>query len=377
MKKQPTKKIKVVISISDFLIGGAERLIIDQLKYFNRDKFNLTLITLFKFPHRETFYEFLPKDLKVYKLNFGGFYDLKSWLQLIRILFRLKPNVVVSHLFFSNSVIRILKILFGYKNMVVEHNTYINKKKWQIILDRILSRLTYKIVAVSKTVAAFTAKQEGISVDKFVTIHNGVDLEAIKNTLSNLPPKQELMGKLGFSPSGKIFINVARLTSQKNHRLLIKAFSVFLEHNPGYKLIILGDGALRGDLQSLIRELKRENEVLLLGNRTNVIEYYSVSECLVSTSNIEGLSIAYLEAMACGLPLLSTKTAGTDELIRDRENGFFILDRSVDSTIKSMLEFINSNHEKLRENTLKFIKSFDIKKNVRAYEELIKRCIKS
>jgi len=366
-------KIKLVISISDLLIGGAQKLIVDQLKYFNRNKFNLVLITLFEFPFKNTFYDFLPKDIEVYKLNFRGFLDLKSWFQLIKILIKIKPNVVISHLFFSNSIMRILKIFFGYKIIIVEHNTYTDKKKWQIILDKLLSLFTYKIVAVSKTVFTFTTKQERISPDKFVILHNGIDLEAVKKVFSSLPPKQDLMKKLGFSPSDRIFINVGRLTPQKNHKLLIESFSAFSESHPGYKLIILGDGSLKEELKSLVRKLKKDNEIFLLGNKINVIEYYCISECFISTSYIEGLSIAHLEAMACGLPLLSTKTASAEELIIDGENGFFIPDYSVESTVKTIVKFIKSDYKKLRENSLETVKRFDIKRNVRAYEELVNK----
>lgn len=370
------KKIKVVFAINDFVVGGAQRLIIDLFKYFDRDKFEIYLITLFQFPDKWEFYEMLPEGVKVYKLHFKKFFDMGEWVKLIKVLRETKPDVVVSNIFLCNSIFRILKIFLRYKIIVVEHNTYIYKTRAQIFLDKILSYITEKIVAVSKTVASFTAKQEGISADKFIVIHNGIDLDKINEAKKNFD-KSKILNEIGANENDKIIVNVTRLTKQKNPRLLIEGFSIFAKRHPDYKLIIIGDGSLRNELEARIIELGMQGKILLLGVKKNVYDYYLVSDFFVSTSIIEGLSIAYIEAMACGLPIVATFTAGTDEIIKEGQNGFFINESSVGATVEAMEKAINSDFNLLRKNALKTVKNFDIRHTANKYGRLIEKCISS
>lgn len=372
--RENSNKIKVAIVINDLNIGGAEKLVVDQLKYFNREKFDIALITLFDFPEQKDFFGEVPDDIAVYRMGFGGFKDLRSWFDLIKVLRKINPDMVVSHLFFSNTIVRVLKPIFRYKVITVEQNTYTSKTRLQISVDRILSNLSYKIVAVSKTVAKFTSEQECIPIDKFVVIHNAVDLEKIKETISELPEKDVLKEELGFSKNDKLLINVARLTPQKNQKLLIESFALFSRNHSEYKLIILGEGILRGELENLAKNLGVGNRVLLLGIKSPY-QYYKISEFFCSTSYIEGLSVAYLEALTCGLPIIATKTAGTDECVENYRNGFIIED--ISSIVDKMEKIIKSDMNMLGKEARKTAIRFDIRENVQQYELLIKNVFKN
>lgn len=362
-------KIRVVIGINDFLVGGAQKLIVDQLKYFDYAKYDITLITLFSFPGHSDFYDALPVNTKLIKLKFRGFADTKSWRELYSCLKTLKPNVVISNLFFSNTVFRLLKILLNYKVIIVEHNTYINKPKWQILADKILSHLTFKIIAVSNTVAEFTSNQEKINRDKFEVINNGINFDDIKNKITSLD-KSKLRRSLGLNQTSLVIINVARLTDQKNHNLLIDSFNEFLDIRPDSTLLILGEGSLRVRLENKIRNLGIGKNVNLLGSVTDVSKYYMASDFFVSTSKIEGFGIAHAEAMAYCLPVLSTRTAGPDEMVKEGENGYFV-GNDIKSVVSGMIKIASSNLSLLGKNAYVSIQKYDIKNNVARYERLI------
>jgi len=364
------KKIKVVFAVNDFMVGGAQRLIIDLFNHFDRDKFQISLITLFQFLGKWEFYEMLPKDVEVHKMNFRKFLDAVEWVKLIKVLRESKPDVVVSNIFLCNSIFRIVKIFLRYKIIIVEHNTYIYKTKLQILLDKILSYVTDRIVAVSKTVASFTAKQEGINIDKFTVIHNGIDLDKINAAKKNFD-KRKIFDEIGACESDKIIINITRLTKQKNTRLLIDGFSIFAERYLNYKLIIIGDGSLRGELEARIKELGIENRIFLLGAKKNIHDYYLVSDFFVSTSIIEGFSLAHAEAMAYGLPLLSTKTAGSDEMIKEGINGYFIEKENPQAVADRMEKMIFSDLDIMSMNSLEEARKFSIINTVKNYEKLI------
>lgn len=366
------RKIKVVIAINDFLIGGAQRLITDQLKYFDKNKFDFYLITFFIFSDKKNFYKKLPKEIPVFKFNFKNFLDILSWLKLIKLLIQIRPSIVISHLFFSNTIMRILKPFFGYKIIIVEHNTYRDRKKFFIFLNKILSFLTYKIVAVSFEVRNYLILNEKINAKKITVIHNGIDLEEINKYKKNTPfNQQELKKELGFSPVDKIIINVGRLTAQKNQKLLISSFFQFSKFYPEYKLIILGEGSLYGELKDLIEKLGVNDRIFLMGAREDIYKFYLVSDFFISTSEIEGLSLSHLEALSFGLPLVVTKTGGTDEIVKEGVNGFFINEFSIESAVHAMKKAVNSDLNFLKKNALLVAEKFDIVTNVNKYTRLM------
>jgi glycosyltransferase involved in cell wall biosynthesis len=252
----------------------------------------------------------------------------------------------------------------------VEHNTYVNKHTFDIWLDKILSYVSYKIVAVSNTVRDFTAHQEGIPLHKFVTIYNGIDIAYIHNYKNEraLLLRDRLLLK-----DKKIFLNVARLTTQKNHRLLVDAFSIFVQQYPDTVLLILGEGALYASLEEYIADMHMTHCIKLLGARSDVYDFYLESCALVSTSIIEGLSIAYLEALAFGVPILATKTAGTDEIIQSGINGYFV--EHTTQSVVSGLCTMYKNHQNLIPGAFESSVRFDIKHTVMQYESLIKKSL--
>ncbi|MDP2629542.1 MAG: glycosyltransferase, partial [Candidatus Harrisonbacteria bacterium] len=286
------QRIKVAIVINDFLVGGAQKLIVDMLRHADHQKFHYTLVTLFSFSDRKDFYQNLPKGIQLHRLSWKGFRDFRSWRKFYRVLKTIRPDVVISHLFFANTVSRILKIFLGYKVISFEHNTYTGKSRFQIWTDRLLAHLTFRIVAVSQSVKEFTAQQENIPLEKFKVILNGIDLTQISDVIGSCE-KNELRKALNLPQEDTIIINVARLTAQKNQPALIEGFARFLKERPHYTLIILGEGSLKSRLEQRIKELGLSGKILLLGVRENIYHYYCASDFFISPSFIEGFGIAH------------------------------------------------------------------------------------
>ena len=369
------KRIRIVFGVNDFLVGGMQRQFAEQLKFYDRTKFDIHLITLFHFPGKPTLYDALPPDLPVHRLRFRGFIDLESWLQLYRLLRDLKPDIVVSSLFFGNTVFRVLKPLVGYVSIAREHNTYVDKPLFQRLVDRMLSRVSYVIVAVSNTVAEFTSLQEGISRERFFVIHNGIDVQEMRDRLQRLPPRSALCREFDLRSEDRVFVNVARLTAQKNHRLLIDGFALFHAAHPGYKLAIVGDGSLRAKLEAHASDAGVARAVIFFGHRDDVWKFYKLAEAFVSASDIEGFSNAYLEALAAGVPLIATRTAGTDEILEDGVNGFSIGRASPEGVAEALNAFDAAAAERLRAGAVGSAERFDIRTTVGAYAALFERSI--
>lgn len=370
------QKIRVVFVINDFLMGGAQRQLARQLRLYNRDTFDVTIITLFHFPDKQTLYHLIPDDIAVEKMAFSGFFDLRSLFRFCRILNKLRPDIVVSSLFFSNTLTRLLRVFFGYRSIAREHNTYTYKRRWAILVDRWLARQSYKMVAVSEEVATFTIRQESIPQEKFVVIQNGIDLDEIAQYrhAHATTAKEILYNRHHLEMDRKILLNVSRLTEQKNLVRLIEAFAQFSAKHEEYVLFILGEGGLFLELQSLIQRLGMGGRIFLVGAVHDIGLYYLVSEMLVSASLIEGLSNAHLEALAFGLPIIITETGGAQELLRPGENGWCIPGYTKEDILGALEHVSRQDISSWRVAALRTATQFDIRHTVHRYEDLFIRC---
>src|SRR3989344_591537 len=175
------KKIKLVIGTNDFIIGGVQHLIVDILEHLDRDRFDIYLITLIQFPDsKATFYDRVPSDVKVIKHSFRKFTDIREWFLLWRTLREIRPDVVDSSLFFSNTIFSILKIFLGYTVITGEHNSGDAKPLRMRLVSWALAPLKYSIVADSQAVASFVSQTEHIPLSRFTVIYNGVDMKVIE-----------------------------------------------------------------------------------------------------------------------------------------------------------------------------------------------------
>jgi glycosyltransferase involved in cell wall biosynthesis len=364
------KRTKVAIVINDFLVGGAQKLTAELLSRMDRSRFDITLITLFDFSDRDTLYGLVPSDVTVHRFDFSGFIDIANWYRLARVIMRERPQVVLSHLFFSNTIVRILGLFCGYRGVAVEHNTYVGKTRMQVLCDRLLSHVTERIVAVSPEVKEFTARQEGIDPSKFVVIENGVDAGALAARAAHADPSS-IRQELGIPQEHRLLVSVGRMTGQKNYPLMIAGFSRFAAAHPDYDLLILGDGGLRTDIAEEAQRSPYASRVHLLGNRADVAPYLAASDWFVSTSTIEGLSMAHLEALACGVPLIATRTAGSKALISPERNGYFIAKDSPAGVSEALERAIRSDLAALRAGARETAASFSIERTVERYEHVL------
>ena len=365
-------KKKIVYVINNLVFGGAQNQLVNQLKYFDKQKYEFHLVTLATYVGKDTLYDRLPADVIVHTLNFKGFKNIKGWLSLYRCLKKISPDLVISSLFFSNTVVRILKLLLQYPVITREHNTYANKSWYHQWVDKFLAPISATIVAVSQEVADFTAKQEGIPVTKFTVINNGIDIEAVQKKQQQVD-KMSVKNTLGLNDSDKVVLYVGRLIQQKKLDVMIRGFAIFTKENADWKLLIVGGGGLEGDLRKLIEAEGVARNIMLLGEQDNVHQYYAIGNCLLSTSVMEGMSNVHLEALAHGLPILSTRTGGTSSIIEEGINGFIIPKIEPEAVTDTLKHFTKVNQKAMSEASIKISSDFSIQEVVKRYEILFER----
>jgi glycosyltransferase involved in cell wall biosynthesis len=177
-------------------------------------------------------------------------------------------------------------------------------------------------------------------------IYNPVNERVFETSYDNDDDNENLKSKIKEERLNRI-ISVGRLYPQKNQKMMIEAFAKIAPKFPEWSLVIYGEGYLRNDLERLVERLKVKDKVLLPGRCETVIEEVAKSKVFCLSSDYEGMSNAMIEALCVGTPVISTRVSGTDELIRDGENGLLVDIGDTEGLAKAF-EILLSNQE-LRE----------------------------
>lgn len=144
----------------------------------------------------------------------------------------------------------------------------------------------------------------------------------------------------------KEVVSVTRLYEQKNVQMLIRSFAEVHKLHPEYKLTVYGEGELREELESQIKELGLDGCVSLPGKKKNVHDLIVGAEIFAMASDFEGMSNSLIEAMCLGLPCISTKVSGSTDLIQDHRNGILIDTRSQEQLTHALLELIENSQKR-------------------------------
>jgi len=178
----------------------------------------------------------------------------------------------------------------------------------------ILSR-SDRVIAVSES-AREHAQSLGARPDRVVVIPNGVDVELfhpVEPTVDQVGPQRPLR-----------VVFVGRLIANKGARLALDAFALLKERGCRFSAVVVGDGPLGPSLRDAVRSLGLEGAVTFTGAIVGVVRELRDADVLIRPSMTEGMSLAVLEAMACGLPVVATDVPGNRDLVRDGENGVLV-----------------------------------------------------
>src|SRR3989338_4938460 len=156
-------------------------------------------------------------------------------------------------------------------------------------------------------------------------IPNGVNVEKFKN--SQLPTNNsQLKKQLNIPEKNQIIFTSSRLVKKNDIASLIRAFDILVAScKSSVTLVIAGSGKLEQKLKQLTKDLKLENNVIFLGqiDYDEISKYYSSADIFVRSSLSEGQGIAFIEAMAAGLPVISTPVGGITDFLLDKKTGLF------------------------------------------------------
>jgi len=326
------KRIRVLHLVQSLGVGGAEVLLFHYINALGKDRYKHYV---YIFGHKEFLIDRLkasgipvclgPKRESIMNPIKFGIYLICLIGNLIRFIKKNRIQIIHSHLSNANQLAVAVGRLTGIPAFPTIHNTmaFLDRRNpWDLrvhlvkAVNAVVYRTAVKVIAVSQEIKEIVQKIYGLPESKVIVLKNGICLGDTK--IEPVKLEQEFH----ISSTTLKLIAVGTLSYQKAFEVLIRA-SVELKNRNIVKFVVLivGEGEDRKNLEKLIRDLKIENHVKLLGIRNDVMGLMKSCDIFVMPSRYEGLSIAMIEAMACGLPVVASDAPGIRSYINHEQNG--------------------------------------------------------
>jgi len=223
-----------------------------------------------------------------------------------------------------------------------------------------------KILAVSQEIKNRYVSWWGYPADKVLVSYHGVDSKSFSPDPNF---KIKLRQKLNLPENDKILIIMARFTPLKRLDRAIRAFNLVSLNIKNINLVLVGSGPLENECRQLAESLPCSKHIHFIGHVDNPADYLKMADIFVLSSDNEGLSIALMEAMACGLIAVSTDCTGSNEVITEGKTGFIVskTDESLAEGMRKALCLSLAECQHMRQAAMQFIQgNFDIGRNVQS-----------
>lgn len=201
---------------------------------------------------------------------------------------------------------------------------------------RLLMRRAAAVTTVSEEIAPPLRDGGWVSPERLLTIANGVDTEEFRPAED---PGAE-RARLGLTRQHRLVGMVQRLSPEKDPANLLRAFVRVAGEAPEARLVVIGEGPLRVELETLAVDSGVRNRVHFLGERPDVAQLLPALDVFCLPSRTEGISLSLLEAMACGLPVVATAVGGTPAVVAEGRSGFLVPPERPDELADSLLKVL-------------------------------------
>jgi len=377
------KMIKIAYVFTPIEFGGAEKVNLTFLRNVDRTRFEIQPIVLIRpWEENNVVNELEKEKYIIHKIpvairprNSG-----RDYIRIIRCFRMLKNSILTSNFFdlvhshgyFADiigvSAAKVLKI----PHISTCHGFISNDRNLALYnsIDRLLLCFSDKIIAVSEQIKD-DLERSGIIKSKISVIQNAVQtIHKAENYEENRRKK-----RLALAIKDEEFIvgYVGRLSDEKGVQYLIEAGMLLMETGMPCKILIIGDGPKRKELEDMVKMKGLEDNIIFTGFQTNIEEWMSLLDIFVLPSLTEGTPMALLEAMAFGLPVVASDVGGIPEIIDSGENGILVPAANPDKIEEAISTICKDNYfrTKLSEMAKKTIRSkFNINEWVNKIESV-------
>lgn len=273
----------------------------------------------------------------------------KRWRFDVSVSFRLarfirKEKIDIVHCFLPTANVwgRLGGILAGAKVVVSERNVEAWKPWYWLWLDRLLASHTSMILTNAEAIKRFVISYTKIESDRVRVIYNSVNPERF-----NSVDPSALRLELGIMPEARVVTSIGRLEEQKDFRTFLAACAMVRERvgSLPIKILIVGQGSLREELDRLAQALGLAGETVFLGWRKDIETVLALTDVFVLTSIREGLPNVVLEAMASGKPVVASRVGGTPEVVVDGVTGLIFSPRDASACAEAICRLLDAPAE--------------------------------
>jgi glycosyltransferase involved in cell wall biosynthesis len=322
--------INVLFIIKPERSAGAEMVLVEVAKHLSTDRFRVICGLLTPDMEQIVPAHFSRVDFRMPGLN--GWVWLRFFFHLCWVIYRHRVDAIYVNSYIPGNYSRLAAALMQVP-IVIDHwhgFTRFNQKRRFIC--RFLSRFTDLSLAVSREVKDYLVSEIGLNPVKVRVVENGVDIAAIDAAR----PRAEMRQELGLPEGAAVIGLVGRLDHWgKGHRELFAAMGNLKDRYPVHALIV-GGGRRESEVEQLSDGLDLTGKVHFLGQRRDVPDLLHAMDIFVLPSYSEGISLALLEAMAAGLPVVASAVGGNPEVVTDGETGLLIPPRDAEALAGAM-----------------------------------------
>ena len=309
--------LRVLFVITSMPVGGAETLLVNLIRRLDRDRFSPEICCL---KELGPLGEVMAQEVPTHRHLLRGKFDLRVLPRLVKLLKDRRIDAVVTvgagdKMFWGRIAARVAGVPVVISAL---HST-----GWPDGIGRLNRRLTpitSAFIGVANAHGKHLVEVEGFPAEKVHVIPNGVDV----GRFAPRPANEQLRAELGLRPHGPVACIVAALRPEKNHELFLQAAARVRALVPEAQFLIVGDGPRRAELERLSAELELTNDTRFVGARSDIAALLSLANVFVLTSRMEANPVSILEAMASGLPVVSTRVGSIHESVEDGRSGYLV-----------------------------------------------------
>lgn len=320
MNDGQTNRITVAHLIGCLNIGGAEEQLVSLAPEFDAGRFRVIVCVLQAGGILEDRLAAAGVEYRAF-----GFRLRSAPLAVLRIyafLKREKVDILHMHMYHAALYGRIAGLLARVPVMITtDHGKGMWKKSWQVAFERYMVKHTALRIGVSQDIADIIRDRERVPDEKLMVVRNGVNAGRFR---AGEAERASVRTELGVPEHTFLVGTLARLVEPKALHVMIEAISIASENLAGIRLIIVGDGPLRAELERRASDLKVGDRVTFTGARSDIPGLLAAMDAFALSSIREGLPISLLEAMAAGKPIVATRVGGIPDVIADREDGLLV-----------------------------------------------------
>lgn len=319
--------------------GGAERLVFEQMRFHDGGRYDYAAIALRKGKLHPQFAAFPCYS----SMNAGVRFSPFVLRKIHRIIQSRGTDLLHTHLQEADFYGFWLKKLNPRLHWIsTRHNTdaFRTRPFWRAV-NAWISHQTERVIAVSDAVRDFVASHERIPLTKLVVVRNGIDL----SRFADRPSRDEARASLDLPARDFVVGIVGRLSPQKGHHFLFEAAATLVTEIPNLRLLVVGEGQLKGRLQRLARALGIAERVSFVGFRPDMGSLYATMDLLAMPSLFEGLPLVLVEALVCERVAVGARTSGISDVIEDGKNGLLVKVGDVKELAAAIARVFRGEHD--------------------------------